>query len=291
MSTITFSPSEELLKLQAIELDLLNVFKSACKKLGLTYYAIGGTLLGAARHKGFIPWDDDMDLAMPWRDFKVLMESGPSEFKPPYCFQCYKHDINADVSPTAKIRNSLTTGCMKWEYDNVKTSSHNKGIFIDIFPLFDIPDDGSTMAIQKMEIEKAWKAIRGWNAVQNNKVGYSSIYEQYIGDWELMSKSYTIEQIKQKYIDACAMVEGVTEEIGLTACRTHYSKLIWKREWFNDVIELAFENTTISCPKYFDEVLTKEYGDWRIPVFNGALHEMFILNTNIPFSENDKLSF
>ena len=145
--------------------------------------------------------------------------------------------------------------------------------------------------MQKIEVEKAWKAIRGWNAIQNKKAGYTSIYEKYIPDWESLSRGKTIELIKQEYIDACAMVEDETDEIGLTACRTHYSKLMWKRKWFSETIELPFENIAISCPKMYDEVLTKQYGDWKTPVFNGAYHEIFVLDIDVPYSINKKLTF
>ena len=66
------------------DLELAEFFKGICKKNNLTYYIIGGTLLGAIRHKGFIPWDDDMDLAMPREDYEKflhIMMQGNEKFK------------------------------------------------------------------------------------------------------------------------------------------------------------------------------------------------------------------
>jgi len=283
--------TEEIKKLWAIELDLFNEFDRVCKKLEIPYFAIGGTLLGAARHKGFIPWDDDMDFAMLWDDFNKFWEVAPQEIKTPYYLQSFRTDINADVSPTLKLRNSETSGATKWEYDNVKVSSHNKGIFVDIFPLFDVPEGQEQRDIQKKKIDQAWRAVRGWNAIQNIKAGYSTSYEQYISDYEIMSKGMSIEQIKQRYIDACSMVEGINEEVGLTACRTHFEKMIWKKEWFDGTVELPFEFTKIPCPKSYEKVLEKHYGDWKIPVCNSAMHEIYILDTEIPYYRNPKLQF
>lgn len=283
--------SEDIKKLWAIELDLFTEFDRVCKKLSLPYFAIGGTLLGAVRHKGFIPWDDDMDFAMLWEDFNKFWEVAPHEFKPPYYLQSFRSDINADVSPTLKLRNSETTGATKWEYDNVKEKSHNKGIFIDIFPLFDVPDGQEQRNKQKNEIDQAWRAVRGWNAIQNLKAGYSSPYEQYIPYYEIMSKEMSIEQIKQRYIDACSMVDGINDEVGLTACRTHFEKMMWKKEWFKGSIELPFEFTKIPCPISYEKVLKKHYGDWRTPVCNSAMHEIYILDTETPYYQNPRLHF
>ena len=70
---------ESLRKVWNVELDLLEKLKQICKKYDLNYCASSGTLLGAARHQGFIPWDDDIDLFLPWPDYKKLMEVAPGE--------------------------------------------------------------------------------------------------------------------------------------------------------------------------------------------------------------------
>ena len=284
-----FTVTSEIKKLWAVELDLFTEFDRVCKKLGLKYFAIGGTLLGAIRHKGFIPWDDDMDFALLWDDFKLFWQNAPREFEHPYYLQSFKSDINADVSPTLKLRNSETTGSTKWEYDNVKFSSHNKGIFIDIFPLFNVPDSQEERDIQKKEIDAAWRAVRGWNAIQNINAGYPSQYEQYISDYESMSRKMSIERIKERYIDSCAFMGETCTEIGLTACRTHFSKLMWKKEWFEDTVQMPFEFTSVLCPNCYEKVLEKHYGDWRTPISNSAMHEIYILDTEVPYYRNPKL--
>ena len=60
---------------------------------------------------------------------------------------------------------------------------------------------------------------------------------------------------------------------------------MWNKEWFEESIELPFEDTTISCPRMYSEILTKSYGDWKTPVFEGAIHEMVVLDVNIPYFE------
>lgn len=280
--------SEETKKLWSVQLDILEQFKAVCRKHGLKYYAAGGTLLGAVRHKGFIPWDDDIDVQMMWDDYVKLMEIAPTEFKYPYFLQSYKNDVFGEVSNN-RVRKSDTTGITKWEFDNIKSIEHNRGIFIDIFPLFPVPKDKAEVAERKERIMQLWRAIRGWNGVQNQRSGHPTAYEQYIDDYLKISDKYTIEQIKQKFMDECALIDGDYDEIGETSFKTYNDKFIWKKVWFENTVELPFENTTISCPADYNEVLTKQYGEWQTPVFNGALHEMYMVDTETPYSEKEGL--
>ena len=78
-------------ELQQVEFDLLKEFIRVCEKHSLTYYLIGGSALGAVRHKGFIPWDDDIDVGMPREDYDKLM-SLHDEFKHPYFLQNFRTD-------------------------------------------------------------------------------------------------------------------------------------------------------------------------------------------------------
>ena len=290
MAIPDFHPSPELKRLQAIELDLFKEFKRVCQKYGLRYFAAGGTMLGAARHSGFIPWDDDIDVQMYWEDFKVFEEIAQKEFKHPYFYQSFKTDILSDVSPAARIRNTETTGCTKWELDNIRNASYNRGIFIDIFLLFPVPDATDDRVRQKERIDRAWRAIRGWYAFQNKLSGVSSSYDQYLGDWEDAGKRYSIEQLKQLYFEYCDDGGSGSREIGQTSFRTHNPHFMWNREWFEETVELPFEDITITCPKQYDEFLRKQFGDWHTPVFNGSMHEFFIFDTETPYYKNARLA-
>ena len=128
----------DLRKLWDVVLDLLEKFKSICYKYNLSYSATAGTLLGAVRHKGFIPWDDDIDLALPWPDYKCLLEVAPKECHYPYFFQSFLTEKDGEVAG-CRLRRSDTTGFTKWEHLNVGPD-YDRGIFIDIFPLFNVPD-------------------------------------------------------------------------------------------------------------------------------------------------------
>lgn len=286
---VDFVPTEELLKLQKIELGILKEFKRVCEKYNIRYCAEGGTLLGAARHHGFIPWDDDIDVLMKWEDYKLFREVVTMELKAPYVFQDYTIDNYFDISPMARIRNSLTTGCTKWEFENVMSSSYNRGIFIDIWVVFPIPAEEMRNE-RKAKINSCWRAIRGWNAEQNENNGKTSSYVQYLPYWKEVSHNNTILELKNKYIEYCNW-EGEYSEMGMTSFRTYDPRYMWNKNMFEYFIELPFEDTTISCPKNFSEFLTKEYGDWRIPVFDGAYHEMVVCDVNTPYYEKKEFQY
>lgn len=283
MNDFGYVPSEELKRVHEILLDLFKEFKRVCEKYNLKYLANGGTLIGAARHHGFIPWDDDMDISMMYEDYVKLLEIPSDEFKYPYFLQSYKSDEIAEIS-AARIRNSGTTGCTKWEYDNLKIPSHNKGLFVDIFPLFPVSAELKFRVAQKKKLDCLWKAIRGWNAEKSIELGYSTPYAEYIPNWEAVKGKYSLFQLKQMYMDACNESIGEGELYGMTSFRTHSEKLMWPKEWFDDVIEMPFEDTSISVPLHYDEIMTKTYGDWRTPVYNSSIHEMYLLDVNTPFS-------
>ena len=290
MTDYEYVVPEEMKKVWAVELDLLEKFKEICRKHNLRYWVLGGTLLGAVRHKGFIPWDDDIDVMLPWNDCKVFLEVAPKELEYPYFFQCHLTEKNGEIS-NFRLRRSDTTGCTKWEYENVSDPNYNKGLFIDIFPLFYVPTDPVVKAKQKKLVMEAWKAFRGYTALEGKANGLRNVnpeYSNYIDIYKRYREKYTIQQIKELYFERCAMQEEPTELVGVTSFRVHDPVNIWKTAWFEETVELPFENTFVCAPKYFDEWLTHRYGNWRVPVYNAACHEIYIFDADISYKDKFK---
>ena len=146
-----FYVSEQRKKVWQAELDMAKAALGICDKYGFKIFAIGGTLIGAVRHGGFIPWDDDIDLFMPRTDYEKFIVAAKTELSEPYFLQHYtteKKYPNGHV----QIRNSETTCFIKDSYNDLK-SGKNCGVFIDIFPYDNIPDG-------KTERTKFWKKIK-----------------------------------------------------------------------------------------------------------------------------------
>ena len=144
-----YEVSADIKQLWAAELERLDEIERVCKKYDITYFADWGTLLGAVRHKGFIPWDDDIDIMM-LRDQYDLLCSHADEFEEPYFFQTFDTD-EGYFRGHAQLRNSNTTGVL---VDEVKKNvPFNQGIFIDIFPYDNVPDDVEKRAEMVCRIE------------------------------------------------------------------------------------------------------------------------------------------
>lgn len=127
---------EDLRKLQLLELKILVEIKRVCDKHNIEFILAYGTLLGAVRHKGFIPWDDDIDIAMTRDNFDKFCKIAPSELSSELFFQTSCTDIQCFEYCLARVRLNNTKFIARYEPQNLK---HN-GIHVDIFPLDNIPD-------------------------------------------------------------------------------------------------------------------------------------------------------
>lgn len=140
-------------ELQKCQLEILKEFIRICKENNLQYYLVGGTCLGAVRHKGFIPWDDDIDVAMPRKDYDKFITL-QDQMKKPYFIQTYKSDKNY-IYNFAKVRDSSTTFVENF----FACSQMNHGVWIDVFPL-----DGMSLEV-KSPLEFTKKVRWTWHQV------------------------------------------------------------------------------------------------------------------------------
>jgi len=121
---------EDLRALHQVHLDMLLEIRRVCGELGLTFQLGGGTLLGAVRHGGFIPWDDDADVFMPRRHYARFLAEAPGHLRPGYVLQTFRSDPGYDFL-YAKLRRDGT------EFREVSRQARREhhGIYVDVFPL------------------------------------------------------------------------------------------------------------------------------------------------------------
>ena len=133
--------------IRPLQLHILNILKAVdkvCQEHGLRYYLWAGTMLGAVRHKGFIPWDDDMDICMPRPDYDRFMQHASEWLPEPYEAVCAETDPRYP-GPFGKIQDSSTTLIEREHIDYIG------GLYIDVFPLDGVPD--STL-LQRMNFAR-----------------------------------------------------------------------------------------------------------------------------------------
>lgn len=273
----------------AVELDLLSELLKVCIKHNLTIFADGGTILGAVRHKGFIPWDDDIDMMMMREDYEKLCRIASSEFSHPYFFQTEFSDPGS-LRGHAQLRNSNTTGILKSEYN--EKYGFNQGIFIDVFPLDSAPDDyddlesvqGNTSAYLNMARKRARFTTRyvdkggGIKRVlkkmihiilSNNTI--NSCFDSYYSLYERECK-----KSNNVYTKRVAKFFDVTE---------NKKKQVWNREWFESVVWTQFEFMTIPLPNGYERILESFFGDWKTPVRLNNTHGGVFFDTSHSYKE------
>lgn len=237
-------------EIKEIELQILDYIDSVCKENNLHYYLSGGTLLGAIRHKGFIPWDDDIDINMPRKDYeKLLLIINESDNK--YKALSYKYETDY-YYPFAKIIDSST---MVTENNTVKSSK--MGIWVDIFPIDNLPNDTK---LRKRIQEKCWVYRQIW--------GHALVWKGHLSNRGLVYKigclicylygwKRSIKQLER----VATLIHEETKYVGkLIDCNHKYDTML--ADWFSPSVDKTFEGRMCPVPNGYDEYLTLAYGDY-----------------------------
>lgn len=276
----------QMKEIWAVELDLLAEFQRVCDKYNIRYFASGGTLLGAVRHKGFIPWDDDLDIEMFREDYVKLCEVGPKEFKKPYVFQ-NEYTESGSLRGFSKLRNSLTTAI--YEHEKYECfGSYDKGIFIDIFPLDSILDDKEEQRKKKKRANKWCKAYLSSIDIyfhrRENKNSFTGKTKEILRPILYFPCKWTKTWLHRKYEEACSIGNGTPTEKVAIYC-IYNKRTIHFRKDYEDSMMVDFEFLKIPVPIHYDHWLTNAFGDWHQFIKGGSLHGdgVMLFNTNKPY--------
>ncbi len=238
-------------ELQKCELDMLRIFDDYAKKHDLEYYMSGGTLLGAVRHKGFIPWDDDIDLMMPRPDYEYLIRHFKSDR---YKISCCETDKDY-CSIQARIWDKKTL--LKW--DRSRAKEKEIGVFIDIFPIDGYPSSRFRTTFFLLFV----KLIRSLNS--------STVKEGY-GDQE---KFILLKKIMNKFIRkdgnyyarklnkfAKRYPYNESEYVGVVGTIAHMYREKNPKKIFAKTIMMQFEELSLPAPIGYKKYLRHLYGDY-----------------------------
>jgi len=274
-------------ELWAVLLDLLVEFMRVCNENGIQYFMCGGTILGAVRHNGFIPWDDDIDIMMLRSEYEKLCKIGPIAFKHPYFFQTEQTDPGS-CKGHAQIRNSNTTGFLIDEKQ--ANFTFNQGIFIDVFPLDDIP---SRFRVQYRHIENVVRLHHECKEMRDVVMYHRcpSLTKNFRKDIMLVVKNlwHRYRWSKQSYTQKINTFEDVCTKYNNTDCTNviltpfPIENGIWKKSYFSDAVYFPFEMINVPVPIGYESILKEIYGDWHKFIINDSLHGNLFIDTNVSY--------
>ena len=271
-----FLVDEKRKKIWAIELDLLLEFDAFCKKYSLEYFLMYGTLLGAVRHNGFVPWDDDMDIVMPRKDYQELIEKA-NEFAFPYFLQTPLTDPQSGFS-FAKLKNTNTT-CAN---ELFKYQDMNFGIHIDILPIDNFVDEGAQERFDKI------------NSLNMDASTYMRKDNPYLDEKNLdRVKKHSGKTPKEVYFEIqniATQFNDVSTKKVTVAPLTLYSlkKIVFYKEDFECAIEGDFHGFKFPIPVGYKRILTTLYGDYlQLPPLSerGNWHSGAVFDPDMPYKE------
>ncbi len=251
--------SVSLRELQLCELDALKDVKKVCEKHGIRYYLSSGTLLGAVRHQGFIPWDDDIDIEMPYADYLRFLEIAPKELGDRYTLQ------NSDTDPFfhfaySRIRKNNTTMMREWE----RSIPSHHGVWLDVFPIANV--GGKLDYRVKRLMLKACTFLRMHDYVfeLNRKWLAEQSSHLQIG---LVKAARKLPMPVRESLRRAMLrrVFSQKEKPFLSNVWTSITRRIPKEAFDEPAAVLRFEDDEFTAPKDYDCYLRTAYGDYMTP--------------------------
>ena len=262
---------DDLRRLQLVELDILKEFLRICRKYHLRYYALGGTLLGAVRHKGFIPWDDDIDVGMPRPDFRKFEEVVNKEL-PDYLHYCSFRDTEGYNHYVPRI-----TDCRVKVIDESAAVETEKEAWIDVFPLDGMPGNKYSRKIHCFRLLLA-RARVNYSLFSTNidlKRTNRPLYERIL---ITVGKILPVEKIfrtshEMKHLDRLMQkysYDGSPYLVNFMGI--HKLKEMFHKKHYGKGADYPFEDIELRGPADYDFVLRQMYGEYWNPPENQEMN-------------------
>lgn len=252
--------TNQLKKIQQIELNILREFIRICDKYNLRYYLVEGSLLGAIRHQGMIPWDDDIDVALFREDYETFLRVVNQELQPPYQCRCFQFtdgyiDYIAQLADTSTLIESP-----------YRRQKETKPLWVDIFVIDGMPSGNLSMKFRKFQLLSR-KLFLMWSDMEHYVVNRAKrpLYEKVlirVGDTLHTSTFLSTKKQLQK-MDRC-MKSCKPDDANLTVnFMSEYKwRTIFPAEYYGEGRMVAFEDFTARIPTEAEKILQSVYGDY-----------------------------
>ena len=241
-----------LKKLHDVELEIIDEFVRICEKHKLNYSLMAGTLLGAIRHSGFIPWDDDVDVCMMREEYDKFIKIAKEELSDKYYLDCFEYNRDYHL-PFAKIRKNNTI----FDEEPSHHLKNHKGIYIDIFPLENVNEKGIKMAYFRTFIIKTLvDAILVKYKIRKLK---DTRHLVFVIPFLIFGKR-CLMRIQNWFI-----TKNKNNKSKYVACEVSsyaFQKEVFLREDFFPTKEIKFEDRKYKVMKEYDKYLSSIYGDY-----------------------------
>lgn len=269
---------DELAEIQRIELESLDVLTKVCRELGIDFFLYGGSLLGAVKYGGFVPWDDDLDIALMRKDYEKLLREGPVLL--PEGYELQEPRLNKRTPyPYIKFRKT-NTSMVEYMYRNIRI---NHGVYFDVYPIDNLPDDDMelcrnhkqlqklTSILQRRQTASLFYPMKGWRGVIKRSLTFVLFVLM-----RMIPHSYLVKK--------------------MNAIMTKYNSVNTRRQgnlffpgpvnYFDGIyppIEVDFEGRKMLIPHGYQINLQNRYGDITEdpPEEKRVGHRPYILNLNL----------
>lgn len=240
-------------ELKILQMDILSAIHKFCEENGIRYSMACGTLLGAARHKGYIPWDDDIDIYLPRDDYNRLIKSFPNGYEGKYKLECLERDSKWD-RPYAKAVDSRTTFLESG-------TTISLGVNIDIFPIDDVPDSENEWISynKKRKLLQDIFALRFVQLSSKRSFGKNCVI--------VLNRVLTCFLSKRNIAKIIDNYSKRHNGKGYSKCFENIQGIFQKnpfpKKLFESLVELPFEDRKYKGFSDFDSYLKAGFGDWR----------------------------